>query len=600
VTPTTVSVRVDPNVFANQKGTVAASLTITSSQSVNVPSPVRVLINSRQPEQRGVFVDVPGKLVDLLADPFRNRFYVLRQDTNQVLVFDGNNNTQIGTMRTGNTPMGMAITFYQRYLLVGCDNSHYLNVYDLETLQPTQPVRMAGGDYVQSVAASSNAILAVTRSASGGDPNIHSIDMGLRMSTRLPNLGVYQNKVALNTVLTASTNGSSIMAASADGSLLLYDANVGSFTVSRKDFTALGGSYAASNFNLYVAGTNLLDSSLVPITQFEAGTGSASGFAFVDQFAFRTTAPSTGTGQSTAPGVIQRVDLSNVTNTVSLATQMTEAPLLGASGSAFTRTLAPLYNRNAIINLTVSGFTVLPWTYDASVAAPRINKIVNAADLSGGIAPGGLITVFGSQLSPVNLATSEIPLPTALADSCLTVNGLPVPILFVSPNQLNEQMPFETVCNVSMILRTPGGSSDTFNLQVIPTAPSVFHSGVAGPNTDIPTVIRNANGELVTDSDPIHKNDVLVIFLTGMGATAPAVPTGMPAPLNPLAVALTKPTVSIGDTQLGLLYFGLAPGEVGVYQINVQVPSNVKSGLDMPLTISQGGFSSSLSVRVVE
>lgn len=600
VTPTTVSVRVDPNVFANQKGTVAATLTITSSQSVNIPSPVRVLINSRQPEQRGVFVDVPGKLVDLLADPFRNRFYVLRQDTNQVLVFDGSNNTQIATLRTGNTPMGMAITFDQRYLLVGCDNSHYLNVYDLETLQPSQPVRMFNGDYVQSVAASSNAILAVTRNASGGDPNIHSIDMGLRMSTRLPSLGVYQNKVALNTVLTSSTNGSSIMAASADGSLLLYDANVGSFTVSRKDFTALGGSYAASNFNLYVAGTNLLDSSLVPITQFEAGTGSASGFAFVDQFAFRTTAPSTGTGQSTAPGVIQRVDLSNVTNTVSLATQMTEAPLLGASGSAFTRTLAPLYNRNAIINLTVSGFTVLPWTYDASVAAPRINKIVNAADLSGGIAPGGLITVFGSQLSPVNLATSEIPLPTALADSCLTVNGLPVPILFVSPNQLNAQMPFETVGNVSMILRTPGGSSDTFNLQVIPNAPSVFHSGVAGPNTDIPTVIRNTNGELVTDSDPIHKNDILVIFLTGMGATAPAVPTGMPAPLNPLAVALTKPTVTIGDTQLGLLYFGLAPGEVGVYQINVQVPSNVKSGLDMPLTISQGGFSSSLSVRVVE
>jgi uncharacterized protein (TIGR03437 family) len=601
VTPATVTVTVDPNVFANQKGTVAGNLTITSGQAVNIPTAVRVLINSRQPEQRGTFVDVPGKLVDLLPDPTRTRFYVLRQDTNKVLVFNGSNNTLTSVLRTCTKPMGMAITFDQRYLLVGCDNSHYMSVFDLETLQATPSVRMFEGDYVQSVAASSNAILAVTRASSGGDPNIHRIDLGTRSSQRLPTLGVYQNKVPLNSVLTASTNGASILMASADGSVMLYDANVDSFTVSRKDFTGLGGSFAASNFNLYVVGNHLLDSSLVPMTQFETGSGSASGFAFVDQFAFRTTAPApVGGTQSTSPGVIQRVDLTNFTNSLSLATAMVEAPLLGSTGSAFTRTLAPLYNRSAIINLTVSGFTVLPWTYDASVAVPHINAVVNAADLKTGIAPGGLITLFGSQLSPVNMASSEMPLPTALADSCLTVNGFPVPILFVSPNQVNAQMPFETVGNVSMILRTPGGSSDTYNLQVIPGAPSVFRSGVAGPVTDIPTIIRDSNGQLVTDSDPVHRNDVLVIFLTGLGLTSPAVPTGMPSPLNPLAIALTKPSVTIGGMQLPLSYYGLAPGEVGVYQINVKVPANVPTGISVPLAISQGNYTSSMPVRVVE
>ncbi len=601
VTPATVTVTVDPNVFANQKGTVTGTLSITSGQAVNIATPVRVLINSRQPEQRGTLVDVPGKLVDLLPDPTRSRFYILRQDTNKVLVFNGANNTQIGALRTCTKPMGMAVTFDQRYLLVGCDSSHYMNVFDLETLQATQPVRMFSGDYVQSVASSSNAILAVTRASSGGDPNIHRIDLGTRSSQRLPSLGVYQNKVLLNSVLTASTNGSSILMSSADGSVMLYDANVDSFTVSRKDFTALGGSFAASNFNLYVVGNHLLDSSLVPMTQFEAGSGSASGFAFVDQFAFRTTAPAgAGTSQSTSPGVIQRVDLTNFTNSLSLATSMVEAPLLGGTGSAFTRTLAPLYDRSAIVNLTVSGFTVLPWQYDASVAVPHINKVVNAADLANGVAPGGLITLFGNQLSPVNLATSEMPLPTALADSCLTVNGFPVPILFVSPNQINAQMPFETVGNVSMILRTPGGSSDTYNLQVIPGAPGVFHSGVAGPANDVATIIRNSNGQLVTDSDPVHRNDVLVIFLTGLGQTSPAVATGMPAPMSPLSIALTKPTVSIGGVQLPLFYYGLAPGLVGVNQINVKVPANVPTGLSMPLTISQGTYISSTSVRVVE
>jgi uncharacterized protein (TIGR03437 family) len=601
VTPATVTVTVDPNVFANQKGTVTGTLSIASGQAVNIANPVRVLINSRQPEQRGTLVDVPGKLVDLLPDPTRSRFYILRQDNNQVLVFNGVNNSQVAALRTCTKPMGMAVTFDQRYLLVGCDNSHYMNVYDLETLQATQPVRMFDGDYVQSIASSSNAILAVTRASSGGDPNIHRIDLGTRTSQRLPSLGVYQNKVPLNSVLTASTNGSSILVSSSDGSVMLYDANVDSFTVSRKDFTSLGGSFAASNFNLYVVGNHLLDSSLVPMTQFEAGSGSASGFAFVDQFAFRTTAPAgSATGQSTSPGVIQRVDLTNFTNSLSLATSLVEAPLLGSTGSAFTRTLAPLYDRSAIINLTVSGFTVLPWQYDASVAVPHINKVVNAADLANGVAPGGLITLFGTQLSPVNLATSEMPLPTALADSCLTVNGFPVPILFVSPNQINAQMPFETVGNVSMILRTPGGSSDTYNLQVIPGAPGVFHSGVAGPANDVATIIRNSNGQLVTDSDPVHRNDVLVIFLTGLGQTSPAVGTGMPAPMSPLSIALTKPTVSIGGVQLALSYYGLAPGLVGVNQINVKVPANVPTGLSMPLTISQGSYISSTSVRVVE
>src|SRR5260221_14001181 len=106
-----------------------------------------------------------------------------------------------------------------------------------------------------------------------------------------------------------------------------------------------------------------------------------------------------------------------------------------------------------------------------------------------------------------------MPLPTALADSCLTVNGLPVPILFVSPNQINAQMPFETVGNVSMILRTPGGSSDTFNLEVLPGAPGVFHSGVAGPHPAIPPTIRDSHGQLGTGSEPLHRNPVLVVLL---------------------------------------------------------------------------------------
>jgi DNA-binding beta-propeller fold protein YncE len=76
-----------------------------------------VLVNNREPENRGAFFNAPGELVDALADPIRNRFYLLRQDTNQVLVYDAASYALVATLRTGNTPTQMAITFDRNYLL---------------------------------------------------------------------------------------------------------------------------------------------------------------------------------------------------------------------------------------------------------------------------------------------------------------------------------------------------------------------------------------------------------------------------------------------------------------------------------------------------
>jgi uncharacterized protein (TIGR03437 family) len=591
VTPATIQVSVDAASIQNQKGTTAATITIQSAAAVNVPETVRVLINNKEPDQRGTFVNVPGTLSDLVADPVRDRFYVLRQDKNQVLVFDGANSTKIATLRTCTKPMSMAVTFDRQSLLVGCDRSHFLNVFDLETLEPSQSVRMEQGDYVQSIATSNRAILATTRSSSGGSNMVHRIDLATRTSSRLPSLGIFENKTAVNTVATGSPNGSTILFASADGTVMLYDANVDTFTVSRKDNTALSGSFAASSFDQYVVGNQLLNRSLVKVASFESASGQASGFAFVDNEGFRTTAAS-----AASPGVIQRVT-SNGAGVK--ATRMTEAPLLGATGAAFTRTIAPLYARNAIVNLTTSGFTVLPWTYDESVAPPRLSRVVNAADQTGAVAPGGLVTIQGTNLSPVNVASSEKPLPTALGESCLTVNGLPLPVLFVSPTQINAQLPFQATGNVAMVLRTPGGVSDTYNLTIQPQAPSVFRTAIQDLG-EVPTIVRESNHTVVTDSNPVHRNDTLTIYLTGLGQTNPPVDNGMPAPADPIAAPLVAPVARLGGVGLTVSSAGLLPGEVGMYQITVNIPRSVPVGLSIPLEIRQGSNSTTVNLRVVE
>jgi uncharacterized protein (TIGR03437 family) len=405
---------------------------------------------------------------------------------------------------------------------------------------------------------------------------------------------VYENNIHVNTVLVASPNGSSILAAQADGGLLLYNANVDNFTISRKDVQTTGGAYAASSYDQFVVGSALLNASLVPVRRLETGTGQSSGFAFVDQFGFRTTAAT-----ASSAGVIQRVDTTSGEGI--RPTRMIEAPLLADTAqSAFTRTLAPLYNRNALVSLTTSGFTVLAWNYDAAVASPRIDRIVNAADLTHALAPGSLISVLGRDLSPVNLATREMPWPTALGESCLTINGLPVPMVFVSPAQINAQLPYHVDGNVTVVLRTPGGISDNFNLTILPTAPGVFRTGSAGPATDLPTVVRSRNGQLATLSNPVHHGDTIEIYLTGLGRTSPSVEAGTPAPFAPLASALIEPVVTLGGVQLPVSFAGLAPGQIGVYQINAVVPSIVPTGLSIPLAITQSGAATALEVRVVD
>jgi len=84
-----------------------------------------------------------------------------------------------------------------------------------------------------------------------------------------------------------------------------------------------------------------------------------------------------------------------------------------------------------------------------------------------------------------------------------------------------------------------------------------------------------------------------------MGATTPAVDTGLPGPFNPLAWTTVQPTLTLGGHQMAVTYSGLAPGNVGVYQINATVPSGVPQGLSIPLVIAQGGGATQLDVRVV-
>jgi uncharacterized protein (TIGR03437 family) len=618
-TPATVQVRVDGAAFSGQNGTTPLFLQIASQSAVNIPQPIRILTNNPDQDQRGTVVNVSGRLTDLLTDSIRNRFYVIRQDANKVLVFDGTTYAEIAELKTYTTPTKMAITIDQKYLVVASTDSELMAVYDLDSLQPQTPITLPKGHYARSVADSNGKMLAIVENDITNGGNIDRIDFQGRTASQLPSLGVFTNSIMPTAVLTTSPNGNTVLVASPDGNVLLYSADIDTFIASRKDVSSLGGAYAASSYSSYIVGSSILDASLVPVGSLSSSLGSSSGFTFVDQGGYSVTAPSV-----TGAGVIQNLPNLQGTGLSVLPTRMVEAPLLpdigsgngaagagnpstsagtalsGTSQAAFTRTVGALPLAGTMVVLTTSGFTALAAQYDAAVAPPQVAGVTNAADGTQNVAAGGLISVYGQQMAPVNMATAQIPLPTALADSCLSVNGSAVPLLFVSSQQINAQLPTNVTGNATLTIHTPGGISGNLYLTVQPAAPSIFRSGTAGPMTGLATVIRADDNQLITPTNPIHPGDWITIYGTGLGATLPAVDAGMPAPSSPLALPLIPPIVTLGGVPLSIGYAGLAPGWVGVYQINASVPNGVPGGMEVPLTISQGGASTSLNVRVVK
>jgi uncharacterized protein (TIGR03437 family) len=99
---------------------------------------------------------------------------------------------------------------------------------------------------------------------------------------------------------------------------------------------------------------------------------------------------------------------------------------------------------------------------------------------------------------------------------------------------------------------------------------------------------------------PAHANDVVVIYCAGLGLTNPAIDAGTPSSLTTLSPTVNPVTVTIGGQDATVLFAGLAPGFVGLYQINAFVPAGVTPSDQVPVILSVGGQSSpvvTMSVR---
>jgi uncharacterized protein (TIGR03437 family) len=218
--------------------------------------------------------------------------------------------------------------------------------------------------------------------------------------------------------------------------------------------------------------------------------------------------------------------------------------------------------------------------------------VVNAASFVGSapLAPGSLIAVFGNQLSQGQASATDLPLPTTLATSTLLVGGRQAPLLFASNGQVNAMVPFGIPPNTSQqAVATRGNTlSVPQPFTIAPAAPGVFT--LDGRQGIVVDVDPSSGAQFLVDKGhPARTGHALVIYCTGLGEVDPPVTTGSPAPTGTLSHTINPVTVIIGGAMADVQFAGLTPTQVGLYQVNVVIPSGITSGTEVPLVLTAAG-----------
>jgi minor extracellular serine protease Vpr len=285
-------------------------------------------------------------------------------------------------------------------------------------------------------------------------------------------------------------------------------------------------------------------------------------------------------------GTLQNVDAQ--TNTYGIATA---EPILGPSPG------------NYDFTATAGGLT---WDFTGRARlAPAIapNGIVNAASFEGGkaVAPGSYISIFGSGLSDFtdSATTAILPLQIDFAlvsfDAPAAKISAPGHLLFVSPSQVNLQVPWELQGQSSAKVKVTIDFSygNVYTLALSDFAPAFFEIG--GGNV----AALDTKANVIGAGNPARQGQSVQLYANGLGPVNNQPASGDPAPASPLATCKSTAAVSIGGKDAPVGFCGLAPGFPGLYQLNVTVPAGLNAGANAVM-VSIGGQTSKASNIVVQ
>ncbi len=239
-----------------------------------------------------------------------------------------------------------------------------------------------------------------------------------------------------------------------------------------------------------------------------------------------------------------------------------------------------------------------------------VSAIVNAASgLSGGIAPGEIVVIYGSGLGPAQLSTAAAGagglFGTQLAGTSVSFNGIAAPMIYTSSGQVSAVVPYGITGGTALVTVTyQGQTSAGFSVPMAPSVPGIFTANSTGKGQ---AAALNQNGSLNSAANPAHPGDVIILFATGEGQTSPAGADGKPA-AAPLPQPILRAQVWLGFGSgpncndcgpVQLQYAGGAPGEIaGLMQINAVIPQYIQTGDAVPVLVTLGSGISQLGVTI--
>jgi len=212
------------------------------------------------------------------------------------------------------------------------------------------------------------------------------------------------------------------------------------------------------------------------------------------------------------------------------------------------------------------------------------------------LAPGGIVAVFGEQLSDTVTQAQSLPLATSLGGATVLVNGIAAPIYYASPGQLNFQIPYETASGPAVVeVQRDSMTGNSVSITVQAAVPRLLPLGIG--SYGIALLSDNVTFAIPTTpgipSRPDQAGvDTVVFYALGLGQTSPPGQDGQASPAGQIAPAqfvIGQAVFATTGVTVTPAYAGLTPGSVGLYQINVPIPANSPQGSAVPVYLAMGG-----------
>jgi uncharacterized protein (TIGR03437 family) len=280
------------------------------------------------------------------------------------------------------------------------------------------------------------------------------------------------------------------------------------------------------------------------------------------------------------------------TGTYSLASNCQGTAAITTQAGTSNYIVAVVQDGQQVLFLETDTGTTVSGTAQPEFTAPQ-QAVVNGASFQPlKVAPGSLFTIFGGGLSETTAVAQKVPLPSALYQTQVLLNGNPIPLLYASGGQINAQMPTETPTGepVTLTVTNGAGLSNSVTMNVLPAAPGLFTNGTQA-------VVQNPNGSLNSPSSPARAGEVLVAYLTGGGAVdSNAWITGAVSPAEPASVKASY-ALTVANQPAQVEYLGLTPGFVGLYQANFTLPALSPGSYPIVVTVA-GNTSNAALINV--